>query len=401
MININNKNWEKLRFSDIDKMLKSDDGESFFFEFKNDAVTTKTFISEVSAFSNTYGGYIFLGIDDDKTISGCTKWTEQRIFTTIHDSITPVPNFDVKKFNRNGKTIFVVKIEEGTMPPYITNGGRIFERISSGSFEIKDSVKLTQLYNKRKDQLIKIKNKIEIEEISESFAVESNICAFLDFGFLFSCINDDRMHKNFLNPDFEKIIDRIKSFSSDFSFSKLGNSYLITIGKKDAKKGNTNIAMPAGIHNFVEIMADGSVKGRIVLFSQNNSYEVDISSFILISVLFRDIYKIIFGDKIHKIFLEAKKYEKLRVFKQFSPCYKISSNKPGVLKMNEYLSKHRKIYGDNLIVIGNRFPKNEYFTVDRRLFDEFKMKYNDDSLLDELFFLIHSNLGFINSDSMN
>lgn len=159
--------------------------------------------------------------------------------------------------------------------------------------------------------------------------------------------------------------------------------------------------MPAGIHNFIEIMADGSVKGRIVLFSQNNSYEVDISSFILISVLFRDIYKIIFGDKIHNIFLEAKKYEKLRVFKQFSPCYKIPSDKPNVLKMNEYLSKHRKIYGDNLIVIGNRFPQNDYFTVDRRLFDEFKIKFNDDNLIGELFYLIHSNLGFINPDSMN
>ncbi|MGN0576922.1 MAG: helix-turn-helix domain-containing protein [Ruminococcus sp.] len=44
-------------------------------------------IKEVSAFANTYGGYNFLGVDDDKTISGCAEWTEQRTHNAIYIDI--------------------------------------------------------------------------------------------------------------------------------------------------------------------------------------------------------------------------------------------------------------------------------------------------------------------------
>ena len=105
LININNKNWDKLRSSDIEKLLTGIDDENFFFEFKADDETPPKLIKEISAFANTYGGYILLGVNDNKIIGGCTKWTEQRIHTVIHDSITPTPNFDVKKFKVNGNVI--------------------------------------------------------------------------------------------------------------------------------------------------------------------------------------------------------------------------------------------------------------------------------------------------------
>lgn len=109
MVNINNKPWDKLRFRDIEKFLSESGDENFFFEFKSDDEEPKKLIKEISAFANTYGGYILLGVNDDKTIGGCKKWTEQRIHITIHDSITPIPNFDVKKFTSKGKHIFNIK----------------------------------------------------------------------------------------------------------------------------------------------------------------------------------------------------------------------------------------------------------------------------------------------------
>ena len=160
MININDKNWDKLRVSDIEKLLENDDDETFFFEYKSDDVTPKKIVKEISAFSNTYGGYILLGVDDDKNISGCEKWDEQRIHNIIHNCITPIPSFDIKKFTTREKgNIYVIKIDEGIFPPYITNDGKIYERVSSGSFPINNSIKLTQLYYKREDQFKKIENK--------------------------------------------------------------------------------------------------------------------------------------------------------------------------------------------------------------------------------------------------
>ena len=158
MININNKEWGKLRLSDIQKHLSGDDDESFFFEYKEDDVKPDHLIKEVSAFANTYGGYIIIGVNDNKEIIGCSKWTEQRISTTIHDSLTPIPVFDVKKIKTPNSKILIIKIEEGTNPPYITGKGYIYERISSGSFPIKESYKLSKLYDKKTDNLKKIDN---------------------------------------------------------------------------------------------------------------------------------------------------------------------------------------------------------------------------------------------------
>ena len=138
MININGKEWALLEATDIQETFSEHDfDESFYFEFKDDRVTTQKLIKEVSAFANTFGGYIFIGISDDKKIEGCTAWNEQRIHTTIHDSISPTPSFDVKKFTCNTKIVYIIKIDEGAEPPYVTNEGRIYERLSSGSLPIK------------------------------------------------------------------------------------------------------------------------------------------------------------------------------------------------------------------------------------------------------------------------
>ncbi len=126
MININNKSWDRLDFTDIERQLLLDDDENFFFEYKNDKVSTKKLSEELCAFANTYGGYIFLGIDDDKKISGCEDWTENKIHNVIHNLITPTPIFDVKKFTSlEGLTVLIIKIEEGIEPPYITSEGKI------------------------------------------------------------------------------------------------------------------------------------------------------------------------------------------------------------------------------------------------------------------------------------
>lgn len=63
-----NKEWRKLTVIDIENVIKTEE-ESFYFEFKDDQVDTKKMAEEISALANTYGGYVFIGVSDDKEIS--------------------------------------------------------------------------------------------------------------------------------------------------------------------------------------------------------------------------------------------------------------------------------------------------------------------------------------------
>ena len=49
----------------------------------------------------------------------------------------------------DAEAFYIIKIDEGTEPPYITNKGKIYERLSSGSFQIKDSNKVLRSEERR------------------------------------------------------------------------------------------------------------------------------------------------------------------------------------------------------------------------------------------------------------
>ena len=128
MNDINGKLWTELKNGDIDEFLsaitgEADNDENFFFEFKDSEVNNQKIANEICAFSNTYGGYIFIGVSDSKEITGSDRWTEERIQNLVCDSITPLPSCAIRRFVVNGKSIIVIKVDEGSRPPYITNKG--------------------------------------------------------------------------------------------------------------------------------------------------------------------------------------------------------------------------------------------------------------------------------------
>lgn len=388
MININNQLWNELTFEDIERQILSDDGENFFFEYKDDRVNSEKLMKEISAFSNTYGGYIFLGVSDDKNIIGCQKWDEERINTVIHDSITPIPVFDIRKFESpQNKIVFVIKVEEGIDPPYITNKGKIFERVSSGSYVINDSSKLTQLFYKKQENDKRVLQKITIDDINDSL-IPQNIYGYLDMGFSLNTSDISKINKHLWNTDFQKIADCLNNTNNSFSISKLANSVLISMGKVEISDGIT--APPANLHNFMEIKNDGSVKLRLIFDSLDKNHKVDISFVTTVVICFIDIYHTLLGNLLPNYFISAFKYEKLTVLKQFIPCF--NDNIPVFC---DTLNYHREKFGDNLIITGNRVPSSGFEIIDRCYFDQFNIEYNSKNLINELFFLRHQFLGFV------
>lgn len=394
MLGINNKPWNKLRGADIQKHLQGADDETFFFEYKLDNVSVNKFIEEVSAFANTFGGYIFVGVSDDKTIEGCTEWSEQRIHTIMHDNISPTPNFDVKKFIIENKKIYVVKIEEGLFPPYITNKGKIYERISSGSFVIKDSNKLSQIYHKREEQLKTIEKKIYLDEITTN-NLPQNLNAYLDVGIFVVFTRETKLRQHFYSYDLTKICEYLKGLNIQHSISRMASSFVISIGESSCSNNGKKVLPMAGLHNFIEIMLDGSIKYRILMFSRESDDvgKLEVSDLISINNIFKTIYSMFFEKELKSEFISAQKYEKLTVLKQFTPYYKIEND-----KLDSLLLNHQKKYGNNLIIANNRFPKSGFFTIDKRAFNEIKIKFNYTNLLNELFYSDYVLMGFIDKD---
>ena len=389
MVNINGREWAKLTYQDVQSVISEQDlEESFYFEFKDDRVSSKKIAEEVSAFSNTFGGYIFLGIADNKQIEGCTSWNEQRIHTTIHDSISPTPSFDVKKFTIDSKTVYVIKIDEGAEPPYITNNGKIYERLSSGSFPIKDSSKLSQIYSKKERLIEKMERTISIPPIDES---ASNIYGYIDSGFYLVASDIQVAIDTFCQADLKAIAAEAAEMTPSFNLSNIGSSIIYTPGGISVQKGH----LPAHTNNFLEIMADGSARMRILLIN-NDRNDPSVNMAIPNSLLrsYKEIYTKIMGDLFPQRIAYAKKYESLTVRQQFQPvCFFddcILEDHPDLREDNEKridaLRAHREVFGITNVVTDNRIPKTGLNTIDKRQMELWGLEYTAESVIDELFF---------------
>lgn len=398
MLNINGKEWVKLDPKDVEAVLMDPStDESFYFEFKDDRVATKKLMEEISAFANTFGGYIFLGVSDDKQVQGCTVWNEQKIHTTIHDSITPTPSFDVRKFVINEKSIYVIKIDEGAEPPYITSNGKIYERLSSGSFAIKNSTKLSQIYNKREQLLAKMESKISIPPVAKN---TSNIYGYIDTGFCLVTSDKQMAIDAFNRVDLKKIAIETEEEMSSFSLSYVGNSIIFTPGGISTQDGH----LPAHTNNFLEIMADGSARMRILLLN-NDPEDSKVNMILPLTILqtYKNIYTKIMCDLFPHKMVYAKKYESLNVIKQFQPVLfyddftlklhpdRQSDNE----QMLNLLEKHQKVFGVTTIVTDDRIPKNGLYTIDKKQLELWGVEYTTESIINELFYSQFSTLGSI------
>ena len=398
MVNINGKEWPKLEASDIQSALSDHNfDESFYFEFKDDRVANKKLTEEISAFANTFGGYVFLGISDDKKIEGCIEWTEQRIHTLIHDSITPTPPFDVKKFTFGANVIFVIKIDEGAEPPYITSSGKIYERLSSGSFVIKDSIRLSQIYSKREQMLAKTETKISIPPIPENV---NNIYGCIDIGFSLVVSDLQAALDEFNSANLKAIANGIEDPMRTFSLSRVGNSIVYTPGGVTTTNGH----LPAHTNNFLEIMADGSARMRILLLN-NDQNDTSVNMYVAISILqlYKEIYTQIMGKLFPNKMVYAKKYEALTVRKQFQPVILHDKNTLAMhpeyqiehQKMLQELRNHRNIFGITTVITDDRIPKTGLYTVDKRQLEIWGEEFTFESILRELFLSRFTLLGAV------
>lgn len=122
------------------------EGEGQRVEFKREP--TEKIGEEICAMANAEGGYIFVGVEDDKTHVGTDVERAKRIITSQAAAITPHVSIDFQITEIAGRAILVVIVPRSDK--LHTIGGRAFIRIGTS----KRPLDITEITDKMSEQAI-------------------------------------------------------------------------------------------------------------------------------------------------------------------------------------------------------------------------------------------------------
>ena len=203
----------------------------------------------------------------------------------------------------------------------------------------------------------------------------------------------------FNSTDLKAIAESLVTDTPSFSLSYVGNSIVYTPGGLSTTNGH----LPAHTNDFLEIMADGSAKMRLLLIN-NNPKMSSVNMMIPLITLksYTEIYTKVMGTLFpHKI-AYAKKYESLTVRKQFQPVMLYDDFtlelypdlQQDNVQMWEAIQSHRKIFGTTTIVTDDRIPKTGLYTIDKRNLELWGHAYTAKAIIDDLFSSRYTALAF-------
>lgn len=95
-------------------------GENLNVEFKRKFTTFEKMAKEMIALANTRGGYIIIGIDDDRKIYGVEseKSETELLRQCVEQYIEPTLDYNISYFEIDGKEIVVCSIPESKYKPH-------------------------------------------------------------------------------------------------------------------------------------------------------------------------------------------------------------------------------------------------------------------------------------------
>lgn len=126
--------------------------EGWHVEYKSLLPNARVLAKSISAFANTYGGWLFLGIEEKgksdpvaKCFPGLSSETVDRRAQRIRDAVAahlnPIPFFDMRILRgpnaelnlAEGRAIVVIEVPESVTAPHLHSDGRIYRRVADGS----------------------------------------------------------------------------------------------------------------------------------------------------------------------------------------------------------------------------------------------------------------------------
>ena len=125
--------------------------EGWYVEYKSDLVKPRALAKSLSSFANQYGGWIFLGVSEDKDSHTATRFSGisnsavpqalESLKNASKDLLNPAVFYDHRVFKgpiqsiglREGHSIILVRVPQGPDSPYVHADGRVYRRIADSS----------------------------------------------------------------------------------------------------------------------------------------------------------------------------------------------------------------------------------------------------------------------------
>jgi len=131
------------------------DGEGVAVEFKRCANELANSVFEtISAFSNRYGGYLLLGVEDDGSIIGVNPSSVQGIrknFSNVinnNQRFTPTLFLELKEDEIDGKIVLWCYVPVNSQ--VVMFGGKIYDRAEDGDMDItQNSTMIAQIHQRK------------------------------------------------------------------------------------------------------------------------------------------------------------------------------------------------------------------------------------------------------------
>lgn len=144
------KPFSDVETSDLEKLREVSEG--WYIEYKREMPDASAIAKSISAFANTYGGGLFIGVQEkskENPVAGAfpglakseVDSSLQRIRKSAADILNPTPYFQIQVLwgpdpsleLETDRAVICVWVPQSKNAPHIHNSGRIYRRVSDGS----------------------------------------------------------------------------------------------------------------------------------------------------------------------------------------------------------------------------------------------------------------------------
>ncbi len=130
-------------------------GEDGKHQFKANISNGGSLAAEIVAFSNSGGGQIFIGVNDDGTRSGLTAENltgkhglNQLISSVASDQVKPAVNVSTENIKLLDGLVVVVSVQDGISKPYFDNAGVIWVKSGADKRKVTSREEMQRMFQK-------------------------------------------------------------------------------------------------------------------------------------------------------------------------------------------------------------------------------------------------------------